>query len=647
MLLLNGSVPKIFSSPVQYAILREFFGQKEVDLDLLREVYKDVYSLHEILEAFFGLSQEKVLLPGAILKIAIASPEWPRLYHDIGELGLRAILIDNQLPDLTIFIVSDLRVLTHAHLLEIKSNRFVCLWIFGSELKLSPVFDKADSASFFSFLNRMKRAFFGQILTFNHHLSPTDVPDVSPLTLLLEHLPEFISSHEASRTLLIFDYKKLDIKRIPIHESVFSSYPTERYDLLDEHGKPADVISVFNKLSFHCETFTGLIDILKSEQTPLGGWVSSGGFIYRSNKVSTETFLSRTRASGNGLTREESEAKAFCETLERYSQGFREYEDGYIIDTYKNLGNEAIHPNDILLFSPDQYRLKMARNQMNVPLLPFDENMPISWSDIHDISGTVSRKIPTFLLYLGIPPEDTSSERFFKWITNGTAAGPTPEMARLHALYELIERDAYAIWWYNRLSARGIDLGCLSHLSIVASALEAHTRLGKNVYLFDITQDICIPTVAVISDYIPGTYFLSCGSNISFEKACESAFCELNQLYLHHLNKKSRLNTGQMADIAATLASHLPQTPVWPMEKPDLSVTAELHLLETEIRKRGLDIYYKDLSRNDVWLPVVKAIVPGMRDMDTRFAAGRLYTTVSDRHGYLPSENSLRNFTIF
>jgi|GEM_PF-4508588 len=646
--LFDGSVYRIYSHVVQYTILRRFFGQEDFSIDRLRAVYQDTYSLHEILEAFYGFVQDKVLVPGVILKIAIESPELPWFRQAAGDLDLTKVLIDTQQPDLTIFIISDLRYLQLADLLNSKSNRFTCLWVFGNELKLFPIFDKAETGPFFSFLNRMKRVFYSQLLTLiNHRLSDRDFPPQSTLTLLLEYLPEFIASGDAHHTLLILDAKRLNIQRIPIRKSLFHSSPNESYDILSERREPADVISVFKHLQFHCETSIGLVDRLKSDKTPLGGWVSSGGVIYRSNKINTENFFSRARASGNGLTKEESESKAFCETLERHSQIFREHEDEYIIDTYKNLGREAIHPDEILLYSPDQYLGKRAQNQMGIPLMPFDENCPISWSYVNGSSQTGGRRIPTFLLYLGIPPEDTWSEKFFKWITNGTAAGSTHETARLHALYELIERDAYAIWWYNRLVGKGIDHRCISHLRIVSLAIEAHASLGKNVYVFDITQDIPVPTVAVISDYLPGTYIVSCGSDICFEKACEKAFSELNQLYVHHLNKKTQLNISQMADVAVTLNDHTPSPPVWTLDRNDLPAALELRMLETEIRKKDLDIYYKDLSRHDVLLPVVKAIVPGMRDLDTRFAAGRLFTTVNDLYGYLPDESNLRNFNIF
>jgi len=42
--------------------------------------------------------------------------------------------------------------------------------------------------------------------------------------------------------------------------------------------------------------------------------------------------------------------------------------------------------------------------------------------------------------------------------SNGCAAGNTLEEAIVQGFLELVERDAYAIWWYNRLQRPEVDL---------------------------------------------------------------------------------------------------------------------------------------------------------------------------------------------
>lgn len=646
--LYDGHTQKTYSNSVQYRILCDFFGSEEVTLDGLRKAYQNTYSLPEILGAFYGFVQDKIIIDNAFLTIAIEFPEDTSLREKRAKLELTRVQMTADQPALTVFVVSDVHHLQSVEFAKIKSKQFTVVWAFANELKLFPVFDTSETGAFFCFLHRIKRVFFSQLLTLrNHPLSLNDCLSTASLLMVLDYLPTFIDSNESQNTLLIFDHERLTIERAYLSPPLFRSFAKGTYEILDAHQKPANIQAVFEQLSFHLEAPLGLVDKLTSQQTPLGGWVSTGGVIFRSNQINAEIFFSRTRASGNGLTKDEAEAKAFCETLERYAQVFREHEDEYIIAAYNDLKHRAIHPNEILLYSPTQYRQENARSHSDELLVEFDENTPIAWSNVTDSVDDTPRCIPTFLLYQGRPTEDAASETFFKWITNGTAAGSTLDMAKLYALYEVIERDAYAIWWYNRLPSQGIDLAYIDHLEIVSLALAEHRRLGKKIYVFDITQDISIPTVAVVSAYLDGTYVLACASNISFEKACEKAFGELNQLYVRHLSKKTRLDDGQMQDIATALNHHTPQKPVWSFEKNDLALTEDLKIVETEIRKRGLNIYYKDLSRSDVLLPVVKAIVPGMRDLDTRFAPGRLYDVVSDLYGYVPAEESLRTFNLF
>ena len=58
--------------------------------------------------------------------------------------------------------------------------------------------------------------------------------------------------------------------------------------------------------------------------------------------------------------------------------------------------------------------------------------------------------LPTGLLYFFYEDFHTDS--------NGCAAGNTREEAIVQGFLELVERDAYAIWWYNRLQRPEVDL---------------------------------------------------------------------------------------------------------------------------------------------------------------------------------------------
>ena len=54
------------------------------------------------------------------------------------------------------------------------------------------------------------------------------------------------------------------------------------------------------------------------------------------------------------------------------------------------------------------------------------------------------------------------------------------------------------------------------------------------------------------------------------------------------------------------------------------------------VEEYGLEFLVLDATREDIGLPVVKVVIPGLRPVWTRFAPGRLYD-VPVRLGWLPS----------
>ena len=68
-------------------------------------------------------------------------------------------------------------------------------------------------------------------------------------------------------------------------------------------------------------------------------------------------------------------------------------------------------------------------------------------------------------------------------------------MAR--AFCELVERDAFAIWWYNRIARPGVDPGRLGD-PWIAEAPERFARAGREIALLDLTLFETLPVVACV-----------------------------------------------------------------------------------------------------------------------------------------------------
>ncbi len=81
---------------------------------------------------------------------------------------------------------------------------------------------------------------------------------------------------------------------------------------------------------------------------------------------------------------------------------------------------------------------------------------------------------------------------------NGCAAGVGREEAVLQALLELVERDACAIWWYNRLPRPVLQLDQID--DDYARRLQRHYRqLGWEIWAIDLTHDLAIPVYAALA----------------------------------------------------------------------------------------------------------------------------------------------------
>jgi oxazoline/thiazoline synthase len=158
---------------------------------------------------------------------------------------------------------------------------------------------------------------------------------------------------------------------------------------------------------------------------------------------------------GKGSTAEQGEASALMEAIERYSGIFQGDEIRASRPFTDFTGGDAIDPNKVMLFSDAQFRDQAAAPEM-VQLqmaTPFDRSAEIEWTPVWSVRDRKFRYLPTGLLYFfHRGPDQINAD------SNGCAAGNTLEEAIVQGFLELVERDAYAIWWYNRLHRPGVDL---------------------------------------------------------------------------------------------------------------------------------------------------------------------------------------------
>ncbi|GAA2353877.1 TOMM precursor leader peptide-binding protein [Streptomyces cuspidosporus] len=346
----------------------------------------------------------------------------------------------------------------------------------------------------------------------------------------------------------------------------------------------------------------------------------------------------RTAAHGKGMTAEQAQASALCEALEHYSGHFQGDEPRRRA-RYRDLGpEEAVHPDAVQLFDPRQFHDRSASARHRV-CDPFDEEAEIDWTPVWSLTARRHRLLPTALLYYGTP--QPPGRRYCRADSNGAAAGGSPADAVVRGFLELVERDAVALWWYNRTRQPALDLGARDD-PWIAELRRVHAGLRREVWALDLTSDFGIPVVAAVSrrtDKPAEDITLGFGAHFDRHTALRHALAELNQMLPPVV--EARADGGGYGATAdpealrwfrtATLANQ-PYLAPSGVAAPDAGALRPcpgdpLDAVVELVRGHGMELLALDQTRPDVGLPVAKVLVPGLRPHWARFAPGRLFHT--------------------
>ncbi|AUG77383.1 hypothetical protein CFP65_2554 [Kitasatospora sp. MMS16-BH015] len=355
----------------------------------------------------------------------------------------------------------------------------------------------------------------------------------------------------------------------------------------------------------------------------------------------------RSLSGGKGLTDEEARVSALCEAVERYS-GSWHGDEPVVRASYRELGKSAVHPARIQLFHDRQHSGRAQWNAehadssfQQVPE-PFDEQRVVDWTPVWSLTAGERRLVPSSLLYYsatapdeGLPVADS----------NGNAAGASLEDAVLQGFLELVERDAVALWWYNRTRQPAVDLDAFAATESWLPAMRAgHRGMGREVWVLDLTADLGIPVMAALSrrtDQPAEDVIFGFGAHLDPAVALRRALTELNQLLPAVADATARDGGYAVQDRTAvawwrtaTVARqpYLRSDEGVPARGPEAWECRRTTDLKDDVEgaiqllsRHGLELLVLDQTRPDIGLPVVRVIVPGLRHFWARFAPGRLY----------------------
>jgi ribosomal protein S12 methylthiotransferase accessory factor len=278
----------------------------------------------------------------------------------------------------------------------------------------------------------------------------------------------------------------------------------------------------------------------------------------------------------------------------------------------------------------------------------------ISWHRATRLTDGREALLPADLC-LRRPPDRQEIKPPFP-LSTGSAAGLSWHAAALHALLELIERDAASLWW--RGGSRAGSIPPLDEADVMAEALLPQLRQNASArrsWLLDITTDIGVPCVAAVSCMADGFGFsVGLAARPTLKAAARSAILEMCQGELAHavveakcsergeaaLNERDRVHRRRATMINADQCLLL-QPSLDPAEHLAIDMTdpsAVLRLIVDRLGQFGIETFGLDLMRPHFAVPVVRVIAPGLQlepsdiitprlaDMIARTGGGMKYT---------------------
>lgn len=222
----------------------------------------------------------------------------------------------------------------------------------------------------------------------------------------------------------------------------------------------------------------------------------------------------------------------------------------------------------------------------------------------------------------------------------GCAVWATRRGARERALLELVERDAVAQVWYNRLGITFLEAGLLREI-LTGTLIDYLDAQPRQWGVYHLVSDLPVQVAIAVSHEADGRgCAFGASAGWSLASACESAIEEMlqseNSLELmtkaHPSGQVQGRVPRQLAYArAGSILEDLPLREALPADERLMSRVYGLPDLMQALEDKDITVWEFDATRPDLNIPCIKLFSPQLCTWEPRFGKKRLYQGVVER----------------
>ncbi len=222
--------------------------------------------------------------------------------------------------------------------------------------------------------------------------------------------------------------------------------------------------------------------------------------------------------------------------------------------------------------------------------------------------------------------------------SNGVGAGKDYYHAVFSGVTEVIERDAFALWWVGQKPAYTLNPEVENDREFKQLIQDCHGASDRQVWFLDISTEIDVPVVAALSSMPDGSAVVAgfaadpdpfIAAKKAFLEMCQMEIAQEISVIRHEYFGEERLTAQDHIWLerhkSLSVKKYPRLTQKKPATRPLLATSSDPHNTVIEmLNQSGFTPFVVDLSRADINIPVVRIVVPGLQSAKVDWVSPRL-----------------------